>query len=568
MQLACEKLAPSTMHGPAHLRYINATTFEICRILNLFVIILHLFVGFLEQVGQSAAEWSLFWIVGNHHRASKNTLSDKICNMSTSLEQPTGEIGNEGMEREGDRAREEIEAKVRELEREKEMEANLIDLERQLDRTIEEWEEIKRYMRKQEQKISLLEEDAKDRVKVLKKELDKKTRDLEKYMKEAEMKSIEAEEQKQGRMEAETKVQMLSRKCTQMEGEIETLKAKIRFEQAKHTKALEEQRKAEAERDKAGIEMVKPLHSQCVIVDSAQHSEMKTVRAFKEHDEAERPKKPFFNTLDVEVKQMMQHMKEQAIKAIHEREIEKIKIENWQLKKRAKAAEKKVTLLEEGGKKFIKQAIAAEVLELKNTKVIQQSLKLESTIDSIAEKMVQVTNEEQHIDLEGCGLSLHIPPDSLPGDCSQFTLNMAVSRVQDYKLPAEDGILVSPVYSFCHNLGDRKLLKPATLKMQHCVARCNQLCIVQSNDISSPYQFHIIQDGKFNDGDSYGSIELDHFCSFGVYLQWYCASLIWTIKFCAVLYYTNIKNHSFQFNLYIIPQLDAIVKVCTTIIFV
>ena len=185
MQLACEKLAPSTMHGPAHLRYINATTFEICRILNLFVIILHLFVGFLEQVGQSAAEWSLFWIVGNHHRASKNTLSDKICNMSTSLEQPTGEIGNEGMEREGDRAREEIEAKVRELEREKEMEANLIDLERQLDRTIEEWEEIKRYMRKQEQKISLLEEDAKERVKVLKKELDKKTRDLEKYMKEA-----------------------------------------------------------------------------------------------------------------------------------------------------------------------------------------------------------------------------------------------------------------------------------------------------------------------------------------------------------------------------------------------
>ena len=391
---------------------------------------------------------------------------------------------------------------------------------------------------------------------------------MECVMKEAEMKSIEAEEQKQGRMEAETKVQMLSRKCTQMEGEIETLKAKIRFEQAKHTKALEEQRKAEAERDKAGIEMVKPLHSQCVIVDSAQHSEMKTVRAFKEHDEAERPKKPFFNTLDVEVKQMMQHMKEQAIKAIHEREIEKIKIENWQLKKRAKAAEKKVTLLEEGGKKFIKQAIAAEVLELKNTKVIQQSLKLESTIDSIAEKMVQVTNEEQHIDLEGCGLSLHIPPDSLPGDCSQFTLNMAVSRVQDYKLPAEDGILVSPVYSFCHNLGDRKLLKPATLKMQHCVARCNQLYIVQSNDMSSPYQFHILQDGKFNDGDSYGSIELDHFCSFGVYLQWYCASLIWTIKFCAVLYYTNIKNHSFQFNLYVIPQLDAIVKVCTTIIFV
>ena len=75
----------------------------------------------------------------------------------------------------------------------------------------------------------------------------------------------------------------------------------------------------------------------------------------------------------------------------------------------------------------------------------------------IAEKTVKVTNEEQHIVWEGYGLRLHIPPNSLPEDCSELQLNMTVSRARDCELPDEDGILVSAVHSFSHNLGERKL---------------------------------------------------------------------------------------------------------------
>ena len=181
----------------------------------------------------------------------------------------------------------------------------------------------------------------------------------------------------------------------------------------------------------------------------------------------------------------------------------------------------------------------------------------------IAERKVRVTNEEQLIDWEDYGLNIHIPPNSLPDDCSELELEMSVSRPQHYKLPTEDGILVSAVYSFRHNLGDQKLRQPAIIVMQHFVNSSSYipLCIVQSDDITPPYQFHILAGGKFDRGGDYGLIGVDHFCSFGVYLQFYAASLIWNLKPCAALYYTNISPYSFHFHLYLAPYLKAILKV-------
>ena len=186
----------------------------------------------------------------------------------------------------------------------------------------------------------------------------------------------------------------------------------------------------------------------------------------------------------------------------------------------------------------------------------------------IAERTVDITNEKQDIVCEGYGLRLHIPPNSLPEDCTQLTLHMTVSRAMNYKLPAEEGILVSAVYSFSHSLGDRKLRQPVTLQIQHCVASgsLSPLCILQSDEMSPPYQFHILHEGKFDSSDGYASIEVDHFCSFGVYFKWFFASLVWTIKPCAVLYYTNIKAHSFHFHLYIVPHLNAVLKVAKDVL--
>ena len=182
----------------------------------------------------------------------------------------------------------------------------------------------------------------------------------------------------------------------------------------------------------------------------------------------------------------------------------------------------------------------------------------------LCKKSVKVTNEEQHIVWEGYGLRLHIPPNSLPEGCTELQLNMTVSRATDYKPRSEHGSVVSAVYSFCHSLGERRLRRPVNLEMQHCAYAQpdSHFFIVQSKDILPPQQFHSLQGGKFNCMDGYASIQLDHFCSLTVYLEWLLCSLVRNVKTCAILYYTNITIHRFHFHLYIIPDLKTIQRVC------
>ena len=142
----------------------------------------------------------------------------------------------------------------------------------------------------------------------------------------------------------------------------------------------------------------------------------------------------------------------------------------------------------------------------------------------IAEKTVLVTNQKQNIVWEGYGLRLHIPSNSLPEDCSQFELKMAVSRLRQYKLPTDDGILVSALYSFHHTLGDKELRQPVTIEMQHCATNSSILSIVQAEDISD--MLEIIEGGIFDHSEGYGVIKLRHLCSLGMYVRWFIASLI------------------------------------------
>ena len=244
-----------------------------------------------------------------------------------------------------------------------------------------------------------------------------------------------------------------------------------------------------------------------------------------------------------------------------EHEIMRMKLEQAEMK-----ADELQEKLEENERKERKMRVENEA-----TKPYNEEGSLEVNDDDsivIAEKTVKVTNEDQHIVWEGYGLKLHIPPNSLPEDCSELQLNMTVSRARDCELPDENGILVSAVYSFSHNLGERKLRHKATLKMQHCVVSGSYapLCIVQTDQVTAPQKFNAIDGGNFSSTDGYASIELDHFCSFSVYLKWYISSLIWNIKCCAMVYYTNIQRHSFQFKLFISPQLDAVLKVSSTFV--
>ena len=184
----------------------------------------------------------------------------------------------------------------------------------------------------------------------------------------------------------------------------------------------------------------------------------------------------------------------------------------------------------------------------------------------IAEETVLLTNEEQHIDWEGYGLRLHIHKDSLPEGCSELPLKRAVIRAKDCKLPTENCVLVSAVYSFSHNLGERKLPKPATLEMQHCVVSGSKLplCIVKCDDVSPPYKFRILAGGIFHETDGYGTISVDTFSLYAIIAEWIhpILDLVSNMRFSAILYYTNIRPCHFKFHLYITKHTDALLKVC------
>ena len=242
-------------------------------------------------------------------------------------------------------------------------------------------------------------------------------------------------------------------------------------------------------------------------------------------------------------------------------------LEKEELKERVKLLTEKIGSLEGEREKMTVKLHHAQETILELQKGVSEGVKGDlAKNEVIAERTVQVTNEEQRIIWEGYGLRLFIPPNSLPDDCSQFTLKIAVSRAKDFVFPAErDGILVSAVYEFHDDLGDRKLRQPVTLEMQHFVSNnsYSSLAIVHCDNILEPHKFHTLQ-GRFDSCDGYGAVEVNRFCCFFIYMQLFLDYLIPTVRFRKVLYYTNIKPRSFHFHLYIVPETDAIIQVCFT----
>ena len=186
-----------------------------------------------------------------------------------------------------------------------------------------------------------------------------------------------------------------------------------------------------------------------------------------------------------------------------------------------------------------------------------------AALHSLAEKRVVVTNEEQRVFWEGYGLRLHIPSNAPPEGYSQFELKMKVALAKEFQLPEEDAVVVSAVYSFSHELGDKQLCHPITLEMQHyaaTTAAVKDLCLVRADESS-----HESVPGVVFDSDGYAKIELYSFSSY--YVKFRCRINYWfsTVNVCAKLYYTNMEPDSFRFYLYLIPQLEPALTVCLVI---
>ena len=106
-------------------------------------------------------------------------------------------------------------------------------------------------------------------------------------------------------------------------------------------------------------------------------------------------------------------------------------LEKEELKERVKLLTEKIGSLEGEREKMTVKLHHAQETILELQKGVSEGVKSDlAKNEVIAERTVQVTNEEQRIIWEGYGLRHFIPPNSLPDDCSQFTLKIAVSRAR------------------------------------------------------------------------------------------------------------------------------------------
>ena len=183
---------------------------------------------------------------------------------------------------------------------------------------------------------------------------------------------------------------------------------------------------------------------------------------------------------------------------------------------------------------------------------------------AVAKKSLQLTNKEQHIVWKGYGLRLHIPCNTLPDDCSSCNLTISVSLSGNFELP-EDGVLVSAVYSFTHDLGDRELRNQITLEMQHCasVHVLNDLRVLRA--VSPSNKFEVVPGGHFADG--YSVIKLHHFSRFTTFLRnirsfFSLSPRSRLFEYCAISYYLKIRPFCFFVKIFIIRNLEAIYTVC------
>ena len=176
---------------------------------------------------------------------------------------------------------------------------------------------------------------------------------------------------------------------------------------------------------------------------------------------------------------------------------------------------------------------------------------------------MEVTNEEQDIVWEGYGLRLYIPPNSLPEGRSQFTLKMEVGLSGEFQLP-ENGVLVSAVYSFSHNMGSEELREelrePVIMEMEHCASNHDHLSFIKADAFSR--KFEVIQTSTCAYEKGKGTIKLFHFSSFAIVKLIRSHVLrLFIHEYCCKIFYTSIFYKRFHFVACVIRKLEAIEQV-------
>ena len=158
--------------------------------------------------------------------------------------------------------------------------------------------------------------------------------------------------------------------------------------------------------------------------------------------------------------------------------------------------------------------------------------------------IILVTNsDELHFTWEGYGLHLYIPEGALPPEIGACTISIKASVEGNYVF-SKNSYLVSAVYWFCC-VPKCKFSKPIILEMQHCAKQQNlqTLSFVKARSIKGQSEIEFnktlgycgTNHGVFPSHSSYGFIQLDGFCGYGVVQE-------------------GSEDRQYRANLYYLPQ--------------
>ena len=131
--------------------------------------------------------------------------------------------------------------------------------------------------------------------------------------------------------------------------------------------------------------------------------------------------------------------------------------------------------------------------------------------------LLRGSNQPQNFEWNNYGLSLFAPEEILlPSETCEVAITALAGG--EFEFP-EGSELVSAIYGISIS---KPLLKPLTIKIQHCVLletpeQCNSLQFVRApvSHGRLPYQFKFLPGGHFTPGSQYGSISCTQFCLIG-----------------------------------------------------
>ena len=115
------------------------------------------------------------------------------------------------------------------------------------------------------------------------------------------------------------------------------------------------------------------------------------------------------------------------------------------------------------------------------------------------------------------GFKLHLPENALPPDVTECSIRVSTALSGQFQFP-DDAELVSGIYSI-HS--SHSFTRSVTVEIEHfsttdTLEEVQELSFVVSTGDQLPHQFDFRKCGVFPVNSRFGSIELRHFCKYGI----------------------------------------------------